>query len=131
MRGNLSLRCRAIREVMSPAPRAIKLYARRKVVLSGSTFFFFFPDLIDEVTVRAFIGRQFGVEGSCQDPSLLNKHRFRADLRQLFDHIPDGFDARRADENGFHRPALKPGFGFRYVAVDLPAVGVALDGDVE
>src|SRR5581483_4143195 len=74
------------------------------------------------------IGAKLGMEGSGQMPSLLDEYGVFAVLRQHPRFLPNTPNNRRANENRFRGPALQ--IDFRDTAVDLPAVAISLDSQI-
>ena len=79
--------------------------------------------------VNAQVAGQFRMERRHHVAALLHPHRIAVILRQHGAARAYAADDRRADEHSFHVAAVRHRDA-RDAAVDLAAIGVALDGDI-
>ena len=88
-------------------------------------------DELDEPGVEAPVRRQLGMEGGRHDAALADEHGVILVPGQHLDGRADGLHPRGPDEHAVERlvEALDVEIGLE--AVELAAVAVALDGDVE
>src|SRR5664280_731653 len=70
------------------------------------------------------------MESCCHDTSLPHQHGISAALRQDLDALANSFNPRRANEDHLKRLAAERGGGFDDGGIDLAAVGVAADRNV-
>jgi len=81
--------------------------------------------------VDAGVLGEFRMEGRGHDTSLPHQHRVVAAFGEDFDAFSDARDAWGADKDHLQRRTAQGGFSLDDGGVDLAAVGVALDRDVE
>ena len=86
---------------------------------------------IEEELVDAGVVAQLGMEGGCEDVVLADEDGVVFAGGKGFDSGTGAGDARGADEDHLQRAAGEFGIRVEDGGVDLAAVGVALDGDVE
>jgi hypothetical protein len=86
---------------------------------------------IKEELVDTGVGAEFGVEGGGEQVALADENREAVAGGEGFDLWAGMRDARGADEDHLQRAAWEFGGGGEDSGVDLAAVGVALNGDVE
>ena len=88
-------------------------------------------DHIEEELVDAGVVGELGVEGGGEDVAGADEGGEAVAGGEGLDRGAGAGDARGADEDHFERAAGEGGVGGEDGGVDLAAVGVALDGDVE
>ncbi len=86
---------------------------------------------IQEEFVDAGVVAEFGVEGGSEDVALTDEDRVRFTGGQGFYGCAGAGDAGGADEDHLEGAAREFGVGVEDGGIDLAAVRVALDGDVE
>ena len=74
---------------------------------------------------------KLGMKRCRHDDSLPHQHRISVAFAEDFDAFTDLLDVQSANEDHLQRIVAEFGFSFEDGGVDLAAVGVALDGDVE
>ncbi len=91
----------------------------------------FVADEVEEELVDAGVAAEFGVEGGGEDVAFADEDREVVAGGEGFDLRASASDARGADEDHLERAAGEFCRFGKDGGVDLAAVGVALDGDVE
>src|SRR5580704_6534026 len=88
-------------------------------------------DEVEEELVDAGVGAEFGVEGGGEEMAFADEDGEAFAGGEGFDAGAGMGDARGANEDHLEWAAFERGWGGEDGGVDLAAVGVALDGDVE
>ena len=86
---------------------------------------------VQEELVDASVVAEFGVEGGSEDVSLTDEHRVRFAGGEGFYRCAGAGNTRGANEDHLEGAAGESGVGVEDGGVDLAAVGVPLDGNVE
>src|SRR5215213_8429593 len=86
---------------------------------------------LQEPFVHASVVGQLRVERRDDEAAVAKQHRFPVQLRQHLDIGPRVAEPWRADEDAPQRLVVAWNFQVRLEARDLPAVGVAVDRDVD